>query len=93
MFVVGRLFILSCSLKLGMAKQLKRKASQRRLSLRTRQKITGASKRTIEREAKTDEPESLSDEIVEADIDDSLKDLTEQTKVKEKKPDKVNDIE
>ena len=90
MFVVGRLFILSCSLKLGMAKQLKRKASQRRLSLRIRQKITDASK---EREAKTDEPESLSDEIVEADIDDSQKDLTEQAKVKEKDPDKVNNIE
>jgi len=74
MFVVGRLFILSCSLKLGMAKQLKRKASQRRLSLRTRQKITRTPKRTIEREAITVEPESLSDEIVEADIDDSLKD-------------------
>ena len=90
MFVVGRLFILSCSLKLGMAKQLKRKATQRRLSLRIRQKITDASK---EREAKTDEPESLSDEIVEADIDDSQKDLTEQAKVKEKDPDKVNNIE
>ena len=84
MFVVGRLFILSCSLNLGMAEQLKRKASQRRLSLRTRQKITSASK---EREAKKDEPESLSDEIVEAAIDDSQKNLTELAKVKEKDPD------
>ena len=87
MLVVERLFILSSSLKLGMARQLKRKMSQRRLSLRTRQKKTGASKRTIEREAKTGQLESLSDKIIEAGIDDSQKDLTELVKVKEKSPD------
>ena len=51
-------------------------------------KKTGESKRTIEREAKTGQLESLSDEIVEAGIDDSQKCLPELVKVKEKAPDR-----